>query len=355
MSESERYTTVDCHAAGEPLRILTGWPGQYPPVPGAPGQPPDAAGCPRLAIPGRTLLEKGRWMGQHRDHVRRRLMWEPRGHKDMYGCILTEPVDPTSDLGVLFMHNEGYSTQCGHGLIGLTTVALDLGWLERREPLTELRIDTPSGPVEVRAGVGGGRVEEVTFRNVPGFVLAQDVEIELAGRRLRVDVAYGGAFYAIVSAEDLGSAVEPDRVDELTSLGQAVKEAVEATLEVRHPRQPDIRGVYGTIVTDPPRDAAHHGRNLTVFARAEVDRSPCGSGTTARLAALYARGLLGPGEEFAHESALETVFRGRIVETTSLDGRPAVITEITGRAYLTGFHTFVVDPADPLGEGFLLR
>ena len=325
-------TTLDYHTAGEPFRIVTG-------------------GVD--AIPGATILEKRRYAEEHLDHVRAFLVNEPRGHADMYGCFVTEPTAEGSDLGVLFFHNAGFSTACGHGTIALATAALETGMLPASEPETELRIDVPSGTLPVTARVADGRVGSVSFRNVAAFVHAIDVPVETTRGRLVVDVAYGGAFYASLPAASAGLAVEPGRLPELIELGRELKHALEAEFEIAHPHEPELRGVYGVIVFDAPERLAQ--RNVTVFADGEVDRSPCGSGTSARLAILHARGELETGETLLHRSIIGTEFTGRVVEEAEVAGRPAVVTEIGGEAHLTGRHEFVLKPGDPLGTGFLLR
>jgi proline racemase len=328
-------TTIDAHAGGEPLRIVTS------------GLPP---------LPGATMLERRRAMLERHDDLRKLLMWEPRGHADMYGCILTPPVTPQATYGVLFMHNEGYSTMCGHGVIALTTALVETGAVAAREPAVEVGYDTPAGFVLARAEVADGRVRRVAFRNVPSFVYQQDLPIEVDGAPLTVDVVFGGAFYALVEAAALrpGLTVEPANVRELIARGMAVKRAV-AAVEVVHPTEPGLRGVYGTIVTGPPSGPGAHGRNVTIFADGEVDRSPCGTGTAGRVAALHARGALALGQEFVHESIIGTTFAARAVAETRVGDRPAVVPEIAGRGYLTGLHQFVHDPEDRAGEGFLVR
>ncbi len=267
-------STIESHAGGEPLRIVT-------------------AGVPPL--PGATILERRAAMREHHDDLRRLLMWEPRGHADMYGCLLTPPVTPGATYGVLFMHNEGFSTMCGHGIIALTTALLETGMVPRQEPVTEIGYDTPAGYVLARAEVAGDRVRRVTFRNVPSFVHTTALPIVVEGREIAVDVAFGGAFYALVEAETLapGLTIEPHRASELVARGMAVKRAVEAAARIAHPDEPGLHGIYGTIITGPPAQPGAHSRNVTIFAEGEVDRSPTGTGVAARLAALHARGSAG--------------------------------------------------------------
>lgn len=327
-------TTIDAHAGGEPLRIVT-------------------AGLPRLR--GATILDRRRELAAEHDEARRILMWEPRGHADMYGAILTEPVTPEADHGVLFMHNEGYSTMCGHGVIALTTALLETGWHGAEEPETTLRYDTPAGLVTARAEVAGGRVRQVAFQNVPSFVYREAVEIATPHGRFPVAVVFGGAFYALVPAEYARLAVEPGEVQPLIAFGMAVKRGVEAALEVVHPLEPELCGIYGTIITGPARSSEADGRNVTIFAEGEVDRSPCGTGTAARAAYLQARGELPAGRPYVHESITGSRFSARVLEETTVGPYPAIVPEIAGRGFLTGFHTFVVEEDDPFPGGFLVR
>jgi proline racemase len=336
MRFSRVVTTIDAHAGGEPLRIVTS------------GVPP---------LPGATMLERRQAMLERHDAIRRLLMWEPRGHADMYGCLLTPPVTPGAQFGVLFMHNEGYSTMCGHGIVALTTALLETGGFERTGSTAEIGYDTPAGFVLARAELDGERFRRVAFRNVPSFVYAADLEIAVDGRRIAVDVVFGGAFYALVEASTLraGLEVRPEDVRELIARGMAVKHAVEGALDVAHPQEPGLRGVYGTIITGPPRGGGAHGRNVTIFAEGEVDRSPCGTGTAARAASLYRRGELALDEEYVHESIIGTQFTARVLEETRVGELRAIVPEIGGRGFLTGFHQFVLDEEDEAGRGFLIR
>jgi trans-L-3-hydroxyproline dehydratase len=330
-------TTLDTHAAGEPLRIVTG-------------------GLPELR--GATILERRRYMREHLDHVRRALMWEPRGHYNMYGCVLTPPATPAADLGVLFLHNEGYSTMCGHGVIALVTALIETGAIEPQGQRTPVNLDTPAGLVRATAHLSGaGRVERVTFLNVPSFVYARDLELDVDGYgRVVADIAFGGAFYAIVPAQRVGLRVAPEHTQELVAAGEAIMRAVSAAMPIRHPLEDDLGFLYGTILTGPPEDASHHSRNICVFANAEVDRSPTGTGVSARLALHHARGELADGEPIAIESILgrHSAFSGRVAELAQVGGYPAVVPEVGGTAFITGRHEFIVDPHDTLGQGFLV-
>jgi trans-L-3-hydroxyproline dehydratase len=335
MRFSHTYTTVDAHAAGEPLRIVTG-------------------GVP--VIPGASILEKRRWVKEHLDHVRRALILEPRGHADMYGCYLTPPVSKGADLGVIFMHNEGYSDMCGHGIIALATVVVAQGLVPRAVPETRVGIDSPAGFIEAFVAWDGEEVGEVRFVNVPSFLYARDVEVETESfGRLTVDIAFGGAFYAYLDAAQAGLEVRPERLRELVRLGDEVKRATMRVARVQHPLEPELNELYGTIVAGPPRREGAQQANVCIFAEREVDRSPTGTGTAGRIAQLYARGKLAQDEAFVNESIIGTTFGGKVLGETRVGEFDAVIVEIRGRGFLTGFNQWVVDPADPVGEGFFLR
>jgi trans-L-3-hydroxyproline dehydratase len=330
-----RITTIDAHAEGEPLRIITG------------GLPP---------IPGATILERRRYLRENLDHLRTALMWEPRGHADMYGAIMTDPTTEEADAGVLFMHNEGYSTMCGHGIIGLVTVALETGMLPIRGSPTTIKLDTPAGLVTAHAKVAGGRVRSVAFENVPSFVYALDQSVDVPGiGPVRYDVAFGGAFYAYCQAVDLGVGLGPGDFRRLIEVGTAVKHAVMESLPIRHPFEEDLGFLYGTIVVGPPHAGDADSRNVCVFAEGEVDRCPTGTGVSGRLALKHARSQLAEGAPFVVESILGTRFIGRILGTTIFGDYEAIIPEIEGSAHIVGRHDFLIDPDDPLRDGFILR
>jgi trans-L-3-hydroxyproline dehydratase len=328
-------TTVDAHTGGEPFRVITG-------------------GFPDL--PGDTMLARRRYAREHLDHLRTALMWEPRGHADMYGCIITPPASAGADIGILFMHNEGYSTMCGHGIIGIAKVALETGLLPMTVPETAIKIDTPAGLVTAHAQVEEGQVTSVRFRNVPSFVLALDQTVEVPGLgKIRYDLAFGGAFYAFVQAEEAGVSCTPKDFRPLIEKGIAIKQAVMASRPIPHPFEPDLSFLYGTIFIGPPQGSGAHSRNVCIFAEGEVDRCPTGTGVSARLAIHHARGEIDAGELMVVESIIGSRFTGRIVESTVFGPHPAVIPEVEGTAHITGRHEFLFDPADPLRDGFILR
>jgi proline racemase len=273
----------------------------------------------------------------------------------MYGAVLTPPVTPEADYGILFMHNEGYSTMCGHGIIAVTTILVETGAAVGNDQSSAVSIgyDTPAGFVRAHATIERGQVTRVAFENVPSFVYAQATPVETAYGTCEAPVVFGGAFYALAQAPE-GLEVTPSNVRSLIDFGMAVKHAVEGRLDVVHPLDPGLRGIYGTIVTGPPSDGAD-GRNVTIFADGEVDRSPCGTGTAGRLAWLFARGEVAVNQPYIHESLIGSRFTGRVLRATRVGDMPAVVPAIAGRARLTGYHTFVVEPDDPVGAGFLVR
>lgn len=322
-------TATDYHTGGEPFRIVTG-------------------GVPELE--GATVLERRRWVAAQRDDVRRLLVYEPRGHADMYGGFVTPPDDAGADLGVVFFHNEGYSTACGHGTIALVTWAIDTG----RVAGTEVVVDVPSGRLACHATRGpDGRVTAVRFDNVPSFALALDVPVATSRGTLTLDIGFGGAFYGTLEVTTLGLRVDRASLPALIDLQRELRPALEAAIDVVHPLEPELHGIYGVIFWEAIGPGEQ--RNVTVFADGEVDRSPCGSGTSARLAVLNARGDIGVGDPFTHRSIVDSRFAAGISGTAEVAGRPAVQTWVEGRAFRTGEHTFELDPEDPLGSGFLLR
>lgn len=334
-----RIGTIEMHTGGEPLRVITS------------GLPP---------IEGRTVLEKRRYFREHYDHLRSGLLWEPRGHADMYGAVVT-PSD-TADFDVFFLHNDGYSTMCGHAIIALTTLALEMasqrnaGSCSESDGPLELTINAPAGTVRARGVMEGGRVREVFFRNVASFPYLRDESVQVAGLgRIRFDIAYGGAFYAIIEAALLGLALEPREYARWVDYGRRIKQAVMDQYPITHPTEKDLSFLYGTIFTGPAAKPQHHSRNVTVFADGEIDRSATGTGVSARAALLHARRELRIGETITIESLLGSTMTVRCVEASRVGPHEAVIPEVSGTAHLIGRSEFCFDPHDPLNRGFLLR
>ncbi len=330
-----KITTIDLHTAGEPFRVITG-------------------GLPEPA--GDSILARRRTMREKMDHLRTALMWEPRGHADMYGCVVTPPESAEADFGVLFLHNEGYSTMCGHGIIAMATLAVETGLVAVQEPETVIRIDTPAGLITASARVRGGRAVSAAFRNVPAFVLALDQTVEVPGwGTVRYDIAFGGAFYAYVQAADVGLTTWPEDFTRLIEAGMAVKRAVMASRPIPHPFEEDLSFLYGTIFIGPPHAPDVHSSNVCIFAEGEVDRSPTGTGVSGRLALHMARGEIEAGQSICIESIIGTRFTGRVVGQTTFGPHDAVIPEVAGSAHIVGRCEFLMDPEDPLKEGFILR
>jgi trans-L-3-hydroxyproline dehydratase len=334
-----RIRTIDMHTGGEPLRVFTS------------GLPP---------IEGNTVLEKRRYFREHYDHIRTGTMWEPRGHADMYGAVVTPSLD--ADFDVFFLHNEGYSTMCGHAIIALTTLAVETGLVRIDPPARDgsseiqLTFSVPAGRIQARARLEGGKARDVSFRNVPSFLYLRDHDVEVPGvGRIRFDVAYGGAFYALVDATPLGLRLSPEHFNQLVDYGRRIKLAVMNTFTIEHPFEKDLSFLYGTIFTGPAQQAAHHSRNVCIFAEGELDRSPTGSGVSARAALHYARGELQLNERITIESILGSTMTVRPAELTKFGPHDAVIPEVGGTASITGSHEFYFDPDDPFGHGFIFR
>lgn len=329
----ERMTVIDAHTGGEPFRIV---------IDGLP------------EIPGNTVLDRRRYAMENLDHLRRATMWEPRGHADMYGGWVGPPVEEDSDLSVLFLHNEGFSTMCGHGIIALTTVLLDLGIVASSETHQTLKIDTPAGQITAMAKINDGRVERVGFLNVASFVVATDatVDVETLGE-VTYDLAFGGGFYAYVDAASVG--VDLSDTSALIEKGRRIKTAVAGTTKISHPEHPDLGFLYGVIFTGAAQDVDNHSRNVCVFADGEIDRSPTGTGVSGRLALLHHRGKIGLGDKVTIESITGSTFEGSVGAETTVAGLPAIIPEITGTAAILGRSEYWFDPDDEIGKGFLLR
>jgi trans-L-3-hydroxyproline dehydratase len=331
-----RLKTVEMHTGGEPVRVVV-------------------EGYPTLE--GASLLDKRRVARDRLDHLRRLLVYEPRGHFDMYAALLVEPDLPEADLAVLFLHNEGYSTMCGHAVIALGRYAVDQGLVAAREPEATVRIQCPCGLVTAHVAVEHGRSGRVRFESVPAFAHSLDATVEVPGHGpVVLDVGYGGAFYAVLPAATFGLDLRGSPVRELVDAASAVSAAVKDQVPLSHPDDPDLAFLYGTILTDGGgEDLSNPSANVCVFADRQVDRSPTGSGVTARMALLHARGRGGPGEERDFESVTGARFTAKILRETQCGPHRAVVVEVAGQAHYMGEATFTLEDGDRIGEGFLLR
>jgi proline racemase len=327
------FHAVDSHTEGMPTRVVTGGVG---------------------VLPGATMAERRRHLVEELDHLRTLLMYEPRGHAAMSGALLQPPTRPDADYGVLYIEVSGALPMCGHGTIGVATVLVETGMVTVTEPVTTVRLDTPAGLVTVDVRVEDGAAKAVTLTNVPAFAVALDREVEVPGHgTVRYDLAYGGNFYAFVDLDRLGLPFDRDRRDDLLAAGLAVMRAVNAKDRPVHPEDPAIGGLKHVYLAAPGSDAAH-SRHAMAIHPGWFDRSPCGTGTSARMAQLHARGALPLGRDFVNESFIGTRFTGRLVGETTVGGLPAVVPTVTGRAWITGTAQYFLDPDDPFPAGFLL-
>lgn len=327
---------IDMHTGGEPLRVIVD------------GFPP---------LKGDSVLDFRNDVKTHHDYLRKALMHEPRGHADMYGCLLVPPNDSEGDFGILFLHNEGYSTMCGHAIIAITKLAVEMGWVDIQEPETKVLIDAPCGRITAFAKIQSGKVQSVYFHCVPSFVVLLDQRVKVEGLgTVTYDLAYGGAFYAYVNAHSLGLDLTSENYSLLLQKGMAIKHAVmAANSAIRHPFEQDLSFLYGTIFIGGPVSEGIDSRNVCIFADGEVDRCPTGSGVSGRMPIHYARNEIGIGETMSIESITGSVFQGSIVREETYGPYQALIPQVEGTAYITGQHTFLIDPEDPFKHGFFLR
>ena len=327
------FTTIDSHTMGEPTRIVV-------------------EGFPELE--GKTMIEKKKFLEKNYDKYRTALMLEPRGHRDMFGAVITKPVHPEADYGVIFMDSGGCLNMCGHGSIGTATVLVETGMVEVKKPYTEVTLEAPAGLIRTSIKVENGKAVEVTIRNVPAFLYKEAVTAEIEGYGpITFDISFGGSFFALVNADKLGLDIVPENLREFQDLGMALLNKINATMEIQHPEL-DINSVdlvefYG----DSSQEEANL-KNVVIFGAAQADRSPCGTGTSAKVAALYSKGRLGLNEDFIYESITGSLFRGKAVETTKVGPYDAIVPKITGSAYITGINQVIIDKDDPLKYGFLM-
>lgn len=327
-------STVDLHTAGEPVRAVLG--GIRP-------------------LPGETVEEKQVFFSSEMDFVRTMLMHEPRGHRDMCGAVMIPPLSADTHFGLIFFDGGGYLDMCGHSTMGVATAVIELGIFDKVEPVTSLSIDTPVGLVKAEVHVEDGQVRDVTIRNVASFLFDKDIDLEVPGiGGVKVDIAFGGNVFVLVDVAELKLTIEKKNVNRLITAGLKIRDAVNAQIQVQHPTAKHITDVGLTEIYEKIENRQAKARNVVIFGKGQFDRSPCGTGTSARLAALYAKGQIGVNEPFISESIIGTVFEGKIVEVTKVGQFDAVIPEITGSAYVTGFNQFVVDSEDPLKQGFQL-
>ena len=333
MHFSYRIECVDAHTGGEPLRIVT-------------------SGFP--TIKGKTILEKREYLLENYDHLRKMIMLEPRGHNDMYGCILVEPTTDDGDFGVLFTHNQGLSSMCGHGIIAVTKTLIELGKLPVTEGENIFKIDAPAGRIIAYADVDNGEVQRVRFRNVPCFVYRENMTVDVDGvGSVTADVVYGGAFYVYMDITKVGLDLTTDNTLELIRMGEEIKHKVMEQMTFDHPVS-GVNWLYGTIFYEPVKRDGNQlkTKNLCIFADGQVDRSPTGTGTGGRVALHHQRGEMAENDTMVNLSIIDTPMEARIVEKVMEGDYPAVITEVSGTAYITGFNQLVLDPKDPLAEGF---
>lgn len=326
-------TTIDAHVAGQPLRLVT-------------------FGVPR--IPVAPVREQIALFQKEHDAIRRWLLAEPRGHASLTGAVLLPSLDPGIDYGVIFMSAGGYKPMSGHGMIALATILIESGAVPVNGPDIRITFDTFSGRIQARASVDKGRVRNVRFRNLPAFRLHNDVEITVSDRRMAVDIAYGGNWYAIVRAADAGVSLDAGAVKALSEAGVAIAREVGNRFDIVHPVDPALSGISGTVFLGDAASDDADSRNATVYLDGLIDRSPCATGMVATMAALAADGKLDVGQPYVSESIVGTYLTGRIVNNTTVGDHPGVIVEIAGRGQVTGTHTFYVDPSDPLADGFVL-
>ncbi len=325
---------VDSHTEGEPTRIVIG-------------------GIPK--IPGKTMAEKKQHLEDELDHIRTAIMLEPRGHNDMFGSVITAPTMDEADFGIIFMDGGGYLNMCGHGSIGAMTVAVETGMVNAVEPVTHIKMESPAGLINGEVKIESGKAKEVSIVNVPSFLYKQDVKVTVPEvGEIKLDISFGGSFFAIVSADQLGLTVEPKNVGKLRDLGLVIRDIVNKEIEIVHPEMAHINTVDLVEIYDKPSHPEAHYKNIVIFGQGNVDRSPCGTGTSAKMATLHAKGQLEVGQDFVYESVLGTLFTGKILDTTKVADYEAITPQITASAYITGFNHFVIDEDDPVKYGFIL-
>ncbi|WMM24979.1 proline racemase [Tissierella sp. MB52-C2] len=335
MNFSKSLQAIDSHTMGEATRIVTG-------------------GLP--VIPGSTMSEKKEYLEKNLDYIRTALMHEPRGHKDMFGAIIAAPTLEEADLGIIFMDSGGYLNMCGHGTMGTATVAVETGMVNVTEPFTDIVLEAPAGLVKAKVKVENGKAKEVSVVNVPSFLYKKDIQVELPGvGKVTFDISFGGSFFAIVRDSELGVEINTKDINILAERAMKLREIINEEIKVEHPTKKHIKTVDLVEVYGEPKSEDADYQNVVIFGSGQVDRSPCGTGTSAKLATLYAKGELGLNEPFVYESIINTKFKGRVLEETTVGEFKAIIPEITGSSFITGFNHFVIDEDDPVKYGFVLK
>lgn len=326
----KNFVAVDTHTVGEFTRVvLSGFP----------------------EMPGNTMIEKKKYLEEHCDEYRKALMFEPRGHHDMFGSIVTNPINSKADYGVIYMDTGGYLNMCGHGTIGTVTAIIESGLVEAKEPYTEVVLDAPAGLIRTKAEVKGGKVVNVTLTNVPAFLYKENLKTVIDSKEVTYDISFGGSFFALCDVTQIGLDIIPENIPALTEFGMKLIENANKENQIQHP-EVDITSVDLAELYCPTSTPGCDMRNVVIFGDYMADRSPCGTGTSAKLATLYRRGKIGIGEPFVYESFIGTTFKGVIKEEAKAGEIPAVIPQITGSAYLTGVSTYIIDNEDPLKYGF---
>jgi len=335
MNFSKSIHAIDSHTMGESTRIII-------------------SGMP--IIPGKTMAEKKEYLEKNLDYLRTAVMHEPRGHKDMFGSIITSTTSPEADLGIIFMDGGGYLNMCGHGSIGAATVAVETGMVEVHEPITNIVLEAPAGLVKAQVKVEHGKAKEVSVVNVPSFLYKRDLQVEVPDiGKVTFDISFGGSFFALVKDSELKVQIEPKNANIISERAMKLRDIINKEIKVQHPTQPHIKTVDLVEVYGDPKSQDANYQNVVIFGSGQVDRSPCGTGTCAKMAALYAKGELKINEVFVYESIINTKFKGRVLEETLVGEFKAIIPEITGSAFITGFNHFVIDEDDPVKYGFVLK
>lgn len=335
MKASRIIQTVESHTVGEPTRIVMG-------------------GLPK--IPGKTMPEKMQYLETNMDYLRTTLMLEPRGHNDMFGAIYTDPISEEADIGIIFMDAGGYLNMCGHGSIGAATCAVELGIVKMVEPYTNVVLEAPAGMIRARVKVENGKSVEASIVNVAAFLYKKDIVIDVPEvGKVKMDISFGGSFFALVKATEVGIELEPKNAAKLNDVGMKIINAVNEQVEIEHPILKHIKTVDLCEFYGPAKSKDADMQNVVVFGQGQVDRSPCGTGTSAKLADLFSRGEMKVGDSMVNESIICTKFTGKILSETTVGPFKAIIPEITGSAYITGFSQFIIDDDDPVKYGFILK